>query len=657
MPRIPFLLPLLVACCVVLGAAPQNPPGQLPRFQGGVELVVLDASVLDRDRQPVRRLMAEDFVVLENGKPQPVVAFSEIDLPDIVEPASSSASWVRETAPDVRRNVDDAGRRIVLIVLDNASAMPSWAVPLVKQIGRSVIDKLAPEDLAVVAFTSDKSGGQEFTHDRARLRAAVDKFNGSSNAMIMGTNELAGAQAWLAPRLVADTLRGMAEGLADLPQRRKAMVVVSTLSLDMTKLGPRPAMNTGDDSNAMLSTELFEIRQFLAAAQRFNVNVYGIDPRGLAPPDFPSGAFSGTSSYIHDPSEDARDFLTVISHNTGGFPIVSTNDAGPGLQQMFRENGSYYLLGYAPSNPRMEGRFRPIQVSVKNRPDVQVRVRNGYYEPEPPGRKTNRPAPAAEWRSVAGTVAQTDLAMQVTGAPFGVAGQSRAAVAFVLGLEQPAPAERAVDSVSVIVTALDANSGKQVATERVKARVALRGAAGGGKAFHEVLSRVDLKPGRYQMRFGAASSLSGKSGSVYYDLDVPDFSSSRGALSGLVLSVTPGPVVAPGDRFAALLPIVPTTRREFVTGDQVIAFLRVYDGGKHSDGPVAVTARITDSADRVVFRTTGFVTPALTGALRAADYRLTLPIERLLSGAHLLTIEATIGKDVLRRDARFSVSR
>jgi hypothetical protein len=40
------------------------------------------------------------------------------------------------------------------------------------------------------------------------------------------------------------------------------------------------------------------------------------------------------------PGQVPRDFLNVISQNTGGFAIVSTNDAGPGIEQMFRENGS-----------------------------------------------------------------------------------------------------------------------------------------------------------------------------------------------------------------------------------------------------------------------------------------------------------------------------
>jgi hypothetical protein len=44
MTRLPVLWFTLVACSVVIGADPQNPPGQFPRFQGGVEVVVPDAS-------------------------------------------------------------------------------------------------------------------------------------------------------------------------------------------------------------------------------------------------------------------------------------------------------------------------------------------------------------------------------------------------------------------------------------------------------------------------------------------------------------------------------------------------------------------------------------------------------------------------------------
>ena len=72
-----------------------------PRFRGGVEIIQLDAAVLDRNRKPVTGLTAADFTVLEDGKPQPIVAFQELTAPD---PDGSLVPWMRDVAPDVQTN-------------------------------------------------------------------------------------------------------------------------------------------------------------------------------------------------------------------------------------------------------------------------------------------------------------------------------------------------------------------------------------------------------------------------------------------------------------------------------------------------------------------------------------------------------------------------
>lgn len=99
-------LALALAGCAV--AIAQQPPPQPPRFRGGVDLIQIDVAVLDAHRRPVPDLTAADFTVLEDGKPQPIVAFEELGAPD---PDGSLVPWMREVAPDVRTNSAD-GRRV-----------------------------------------------------------------------------------------------------------------------------------------------------------------------------------------------------------------------------------------------------------------------------------------------------------------------------------------------------------------------------------------------------------------------------------------------------------------------------------------------------------------------------------------------------------------
>jgi hypothetical protein len=173
---------------------------------------------------------------------------------------------------------------------------------------------------------------------------------------------------------------------------------------------------------------------------------------------------------------------------------------------------------------------------------------------------------------------------------------------------------------------------------------------------YEVLSEMRLRPGRYQLRFAAESSLYGKSGSVYYDVDVPDFSKNDFAVSGLVLSAVPSVAVAPRDAFAKLIPVVPTSRRNFWKTDQVVSFLRLYQGGK-TIAPVKVDLQIRDANDRAVFEDSELIEGAefMVMRRRSADHRVQLPMNELAPGPYLLIVEASAAGTSLRRDVRFVV--
>jgi hypothetical protein len=196
-----------------------------------------------------------------------------------------------------------------------------------------------------------------------------------------------------------------------------------------------------------------------------------------------------------------------------------------------------------------------------------------------------------------------------------------------------------------------APDGRRETSQRLNAKVRLRPIPGTLVAY-EVLSQLRLKPGRYQLRFAAESALQKRSGSVYFDVDVPDFSKGELTMSGIALNATPNVPVAPADAFANLIPIVPTARREFWKDDRVTAFLRVYQSRKQL-APVLLTARIRNSADATVFERTDPIGAQEIGKDWYGDYRVELPIGTLERGRYVLTLEAAVEGHSARQDVRF----
>lgn len=604
---------------------------QPPQFRSGIELVEVDVSVLDKDRRPVRGLTKFDFMVLEDGRPQEIVSAVEINVPDPIE---TPAAWMRDVAPDVKANLASSDRLIVLVLDDGQVRMQPAMNQAVKEVGRRVIDRLGPADLAAVVFTRDNSGAQPFTSDRSRLLKAVERFRAGFGGSGGGDSS---ADYFFKSSLL--TLKYVAESMAEADQRRKAVIYVSPGVPAATKFKP-------------------ELDAILREAQRTNVNIYSIDPSGLGGLDNENRTFAGLpSDSFLTPQDAANDFLHTLASNTGGLAIVNRNEFSAGVTQIFRENGSYYLIGYRSSADPTPGRYRRIEVRVY-RPGLTVRARNGYYgrRNEPPDDSGVSPTLRKALSSV---VPARDVAMQVTAAPFQVPGKRDSTMALVLAVREPAPppGEMAtMTKVDVLVGAFGPD-GRRFGSQRLNAAVKLR-AESGATVQYELLSEMRLKPGRYQLRFAGESSretsVQKKSGSVYYDVDVPDFSKDDFAVSGLVLTAVPSVAAAPLDAFARLIPVVPTSRRNFWRTDQVVAFLRLYQSGKTA-APVKVNVQVRDSNDKTVFENSQLVDGAQFMKTRSADYQLPLPIAQLAPGPYLLTIEANAAGKSLRRDLRFIV--
>lgn len=651
----PGVLATLAVALVSMHGAAQQPR----TFRAGVEAVVLDVSVLDRNRRPVRDLTVADFTILEDGRPQTIQTFKAIDVPEAI--GEDATPWTREVLPDVRSNEDFKDGRVVVLVLDDATPMPAPDVLRAKALARRTIEALGPHDLAAVVYAFNTKLGQEFTPDRARLLASVEKFNGAIDYMPGPTRNGASdnvafdaftPSAATLYRAAIHSLTTVAEYLTALPERRKALVYVSVgIPLELDAAGPTEVIAGTGDAVGIARQLIGELQDAFRAAQHANVAIYGLDPGGLRAPN-EAGVRSADES---NPGRMNREFLETVALNTGGFVVANTNDSNSGISQILSENSSYYLAGYAPANTRADGKYRRIEVRV-NRPGVTVRTRTGYFEPRAskPAAKAG-PPPSTLASALGGIVPAMGLALQMTAAPFARPDSDEANVAIILAVRQTARAgtTAAADGIEVLANAYDMQA-KQRAADRVAFRLGLH-PGGDDDVRYEVAAQLRLKPGRYQLRVAAHSSLLDKSGSVFYDLDVPDFSRAALSMSGVVLAVTPTPLSIPKDRLASFVPVTPTAERLFGRGDQALAFLRIYQGGRAPLAGVHVAVRIVDGSDAVVFETTETWAPERFAAGRSADYRLNLPVEAFEPGPHLLTLEASLGKTRVSRAVRFSM--
>jgi VWFA-related protein len=703
-----LLAVLCVAGSIALAAAqtPQTPQSPAT-FKAGVTLVQLDVSVLDKKtHRPVHGLTAADFSVSEDGRPQTIAAFAAVDVPDPVPLPTvdgKPVTWLRDVAPDVQSNAlagKPESRLFVMLIDDAMIPDDPWMIRQAKTAAHSVIAKLGLADRMAVVLSMESGSAQDFTSDRSRLDAAVEKmhlgystyFFGYDNADSSSRLQLQGQASRRSPsgakpgvipsspgkpgvdddiqfrEMTFSTLVNVAEALMASPERRKALVYISPgVPVNFNGVPP-PVVN--QEANARLMEELPEIFRRM---QRANINVYAIDPTGLnGMENTVAKALEGLPidrrppvpdilRLSHDIHNTYVDFILAAANSTGGRAIVNTNDVEPGIQQIFLENGSFYLLGYEPPPKDPPGTLHRLKVEV-NRKDVEVRTRSGYYTPKPAKVDPRHPVTPMQ-RAVASVLPTADLPLRVALAPFaaatGAAGPATrrpaATVAIVLGLERREPAQSISDTIEIVTSAFTPD-GRLRGSQTQTARVALRPASGGDVVHYEALSRMDLAPGRYQLRIAAHSTASDATGSVFADVEIPDFAKAPLSVSGVLLGLDPPVASAPRDAFAALGPLIPTAERSFDPRDRATAFLRVYQGGTTALASVRVAVRlVTDHDVAIVNRVETLGTDRFDAIARSADYRCELPLVSLAPGPYLMTIEAALGGTTTRRDVRFEV--
>ena len=176
------------------------------------------------------------------------------------------------------------------------------------------------------------------------------------------------------------------------------------------------------------------------------------------------------------------------------------------------------------------------------------------------------------------------------------------------------------------------------------------------------LNRVALPPGRYQVRAAARDHGGSLSGSVIYDLDVPDFDEVPVGISGVALTSMSGSafVTARGDDgLQGILPGPPVAIREFPQNDEIALFAEVYDNSSSSPHRVDIRTTIRGADGTIHFSTADQRDSSeLAGGRGAYGHTIRTPLTSLPPGEYLITVEARSlagNHEPARRDVRFRV--
>ena len=663
---------LLTGAALTAGQAPapaqQPPAAQPPTFKVRVDYVEVDAVVTDRQGRIVRDLKKEDFQVLEDGKSQAITNFTMVDIP--VEKDNRPLFAASPIEPDVRTNEKPFDGRVYVMVVDDLHTRFGRS-QRVKSAAKQFIERrLGANDLMAVVHTAGAAGGnQEFTNNKKLLLAAVDKTQGRKldSATANKTNEFNRTrdirqqgdslndpddmERGFNARTTLDTLRNVADWFGSVRGRRKAILFVSEgIDYDIYDVIAQSGSNHQSASLVLDAT-----RDAIGAATRANVAIYGIDPRGLTdlgdesieigsfPDDTSLGVGPGS---LQSELRLSQDSLRTLSEETGGFAVVNKNDFSTAFQRIVEDNSSYYVLAYYPPDAR-PGRTHKIDVRV-TRPGLTVRARKAYLTPkkvDAPKTSGNNPSTPELREALDSPLPVSGLTMHVFAAPFkGVA--PNASVLFGVELRGRDMKVEANSKILLSYLAIDANGkvrgGNTDALSLTnlkpesKARIEQTGL--------RMLNRLDLPPGKYQLRIAAHDQAGGNVGSVQYDLEVPDYAKVPFSMSGLVLTSAAGsalPTAKADEQLKPMMPGPPVALRTFPQNDEIVLFTEVYDNAGASPHKVDITTTVTTDEGKVLFKTDETRDSTDLGGKRGGyGYTTRVPLKDLALGRYVLKVEA-----------------
>lgn len=669
---------IITASLLLTAQQPQVMPQKDVTFTTSSNLVIIDVTVRDKSGKEVSTLKKDDFVVLEDGKPQTLNVFEFQRLndtsaaPATPAPASKIADATVAKAQQITTTpgrIQYQDRRLMVMLFD----FSSMAIPEQIRARDSALEfinkKMGAQDLiSIMTNTSKVNVLQDFTADKDLLVATIKKFqigisadqaadggNGDSTA---GDDDGSAFQADETEFNIFNTdnkllaLESAAKMLAALPEKKALLYFSSGIS------------KQGVENQSQL-------RSTINTAVRSNVSFYPIDTRGLAalPPGGDAshaaargnGTFTGsTQTKQRAKFEDSQDTVVSLAADTGGKAFLDDNDLALGIQKAQNDVKSYYIIGYYSTNEKQDGKFRRVSIKLAGKElsaSAKLDYKSGYFGQKTFGKFTASDKESQLQDALLLGDPVTDLPLVVETDFFRLSKTSYFIPVSLkiagseLTFAKKGPNEQA--DFDFIGQVRD-SKGKQVAVVRdgITVKLTEENATKLASSSLQYDTGFSLPPGKYGIKLLARENQTGKMGTFETTFTVPDLALAPAGmrLSSVIWSNQRQPInTAVGNAGArkkdlAVNPLIqdgqkllPSITRVFRKDQSLFVYLEVYDpAGDATDKKPNVAASVTFyKGKKKAFESTPIqLTDIAVGRPNTVPLQFQVPLAKLTAGKY-----------------------
>ena len=374
----------LVVCVLSLRAAPQDQPQA--RFRGGIDLVVVDVTVLDKTGAPIPDLRLQEFQLEVDGRKREVVAAEFVSsqrsrlaagarptpesqaLDASIQPLATAERSI-VVAVDVENIRSGEGRIGMEGLADYIDTLPSTDRIGVAILPFTRIDIVMSSDRTPVRNTLTRTFGRSqqsrsceptvgeaaawAASDDRGLDAYLERAGGLGCRGIGPRNFSAVAPRYRAEaRKVLENLAALATSMAEQPGRRAVFLVSEGLYSD-------------EETRR-------DVADCAAAFERARVVLYAIHL------DVPYTEAVGRSNMMTSRRVDDQyglDAMSDAASATGGTALRAISRVTPAMRRIDTELSGSYVLAFERNSGDRAG--KPLSLRVKvTRKDAEVRARS-----------------------------------------------------------------------------------------------------------------------------------------------------------------------------------------------------------------------------------------------------------------------------------------